>query len=81
MTLQKTIYKTFFTLMGLGILSAYGFPIIARGYGSSDLPVKEVLGTSTGPIFSNPLVWQIGLGTVGLGTLGYIIYSFIRRGR
>lgn len=78
MSLQKTIYKTLFTLTGITALSAYGFPLIARGYGSSDTPAKNILGASTGP---NHLIWYILGGLILLGILIYIIYLLVKRGR
>lgn len=78
MSLQKTIYKTFFILMGIAALSAYGFPAIVRGYGSSDTPDQNVLGASTGP---NHLIWYIIGGIVVLGVLIYFIYFSGKRGR
>lgn len=79
MSLQKTIYKTFFTLMGIVALSAYGFPAIVRGYGSSDTSDQNVLGASTGSDSSNYLVWYIIGGIVILGILAYIIYLLAKR--
>lgn len=82
MPIQKSIFKTLFTLVAIAIVSMIGFPSVARGYGSID---KQILGASIGPTPPGGLpqtgataIWSV-VGIISLILVSLVYFMVLKK--